>query len=207
MQILTAAHQVFARQGYYEATIATIAKEAGVGKGTVYEYFESKEAIVMALMDLMMADYDEKAKRANEGKIEDPRELIDLLVESVVLPAHMGDSMAFLLDALAQSARGNRKLLRRLGAWFDELSEDLSAAVVRFQKEGKMNPDLRASHIVRTLLAGLDGMMLHLLMFDEPSGSIKIDQASMRQILEYTLLGKSTKKRRNHNVTNEKTKD
>ncbi|MGI6575422.1 MAG: TetR/AcrR family transcriptional regulator [bacterium] len=43
--ILTAARQVFAAMGFHQARIEDIAREAGVGKGTVYEYFSSKEQL------------------------------------------------------------------------------------------------------------------------------------------------------------------
>lgn len=43
--ILQAALKQFAEVGYDRATMQSIAKHAGVGKGTTYEYFESKEAL------------------------------------------------------------------------------------------------------------------------------------------------------------------
>ena len=43
--ILDAAFQVFRTKGYHNAKIQTIAKEAGIGKGTVYEYFSGKQEI------------------------------------------------------------------------------------------------------------------------------------------------------------------
>lgn len=43
--ILQAALQVFSAKGFHPATVDEIARRAGVGKGTVYEYFPSKEAL------------------------------------------------------------------------------------------------------------------------------------------------------------------
>jgi len=43
--ILSAARQVFARQGFAGATIEAVARTAGIAKGTVYLYFRSKEAL------------------------------------------------------------------------------------------------------------------------------------------------------------------
>ena len=43
--IIEAAIKVFARDGLEKGKIADIAKEAGIGKGTVYEYFRSKNDI------------------------------------------------------------------------------------------------------------------------------------------------------------------
>jgi AcrR family transcriptional regulator len=47
--ILAAARKVFAREGYEGATIADIAKEAGVASGTVYLYYASKTDLFAAL--------------------------------------------------------------------------------------------------------------------------------------------------------------
>jgi AcrR family transcriptional regulator len=47
--ILSAALELFAERGFYGTAVPVIAKRAGVGAGTLYRHFESKEAIVNAL--------------------------------------------------------------------------------------------------------------------------------------------------------------
>ncbi len=49
-QIIVAAAGVFAREGFHKATVEEIARKAGVGKGTVYEYFESKDDLFRAMI-------------------------------------------------------------------------------------------------------------------------------------------------------------
>jgi len=49
--ILKAAREVFKQRGYEKAHVAEIAQLAGMAKGTVYLYFESKQAILDALCD------------------------------------------------------------------------------------------------------------------------------------------------------------
>ncbi len=48
-QILTAALAVFARKGYDRATIADIAREAGVAEGSIYNYFKNKSDLLISL--------------------------------------------------------------------------------------------------------------------------------------------------------------
>lgn len=43
--ILHAALKIFSRDGFHKAKVSTIASEAGVGKGTIYEYFYSKNQV------------------------------------------------------------------------------------------------------------------------------------------------------------------
>jgi TetR/AcrR family transcriptional regulator len=48
--ILKAARCVFARQGYADTVVEDIAGQAGIGKGTLYLYFKSKEEIFLAAL-------------------------------------------------------------------------------------------------------------------------------------------------------------
>ena len=58
-RILEAAQSVFARKGYYLSKIEEIAELAGVGKGTVYEYFASKEELYKEMFKLILNRYTE----------------------------------------------------------------------------------------------------------------------------------------------------
>ena len=49
-RLLEAAELVFAEQGYHEASIVKITERAGIGLGTFYLYFDSKQAIFEALV-------------------------------------------------------------------------------------------------------------------------------------------------------------
>ena len=50
-QILDAAKAVFAEKDFHRATIKDVATRAGVADGTVYNYFENKNALILGLMD------------------------------------------------------------------------------------------------------------------------------------------------------------
>ena len=49
--LLQAATEEFAREGYMGANINRISRNAGFAKGTIYNYFESKRALMLALID------------------------------------------------------------------------------------------------------------------------------------------------------------
>ena len=48
LAILDAASRVFASRPFHEVLIDTIAADAGIGKGTIYRYFETKEELYFA---------------------------------------------------------------------------------------------------------------------------------------------------------------
>jgi AcrR family transcriptional regulator len=50
-EILAAANQVFARKGYASTTTKDIANEADLGESTLYNYFESKRDILLAILE------------------------------------------------------------------------------------------------------------------------------------------------------------
>lgn len=49
-QILERAKTVFARRGYHRANVAQICAAAGIGRGTLYQYFDNKRAVLLALL-------------------------------------------------------------------------------------------------------------------------------------------------------------
>ena len=56
-QLLDAATAEFAREGYDGANINRISRAAGFAKGTIYNYFPSKRALMLALIDLIAASH------------------------------------------------------------------------------------------------------------------------------------------------------
>lgn len=54
--------ELFTQSGINDLTIAQVAKTAGVGKGTIYEYFENKEDIVFEILNIFMQQHNEKKR-------------------------------------------------------------------------------------------------------------------------------------------------
>jgi AcrR family transcriptional regulator len=52
-QILLGAAQVFAEKGFHRATTKEIAKAAGISEGTIYNYFDTKRALLVAMIELL----------------------------------------------------------------------------------------------------------------------------------------------------------
>jgi AcrR family transcriptional regulator len=52
LQIMQTALELFAREGYQGSSVARIAKDAGISKGLLYNYFTSKEDLLSSIMKL-----------------------------------------------------------------------------------------------------------------------------------------------------------
>ena len=59
--------ELLLERGIRDITIAQLAKRAGVGKGTIYEYFENKEDIVFEIITVFMSEYEAKLIKTIES--------------------------------------------------------------------------------------------------------------------------------------------
>lgn len=100
LRILDAATDHFARFGYRRASIGEIARDAGVGKGTLYLYFDSKQTLLVAAVS--------REKLALVPVVE----AVYALPESEQLEAFIKATLLFVLESPLSSAllRGDREL-------------------------------------------------------------------------------------------------
>lgn len=54
---------LFVKKGFKNLTISEIANEAGVGKGTLYDYFKNKEDIVFEIVNILLAEHNTKKEQ------------------------------------------------------------------------------------------------------------------------------------------------
>ncbi|QZY53579.1 TetR/AcrR family transcriptional regulator [Crassaminicella profunda] len=64
--IIQAAMKIFCRDGFHKAKVSEIAVEAGVGKGTIYEYFDSKKQLFIEMMKYYADLYYENLTQSME---------------------------------------------------------------------------------------------------------------------------------------------
>lgn len=58
--------ELFFQHGIKDLTISQVAKTAGVGKGTIYDYFKNKEDIVFEIVNILMTEHNiKKSERIN----------------------------------------------------------------------------------------------------------------------------------------------
>jgi len=78
--IMKTALNLFAKQGFYNTTIADIAKEMGMSVGNMYNYFPSKESLAKELLIYSSKRFGNEIKKINEMDIHS-REKIKKIVE------------------------------------------------------------------------------------------------------------------------------
>lgn len=80
-QIIDAAVIVIAENGYHQAQVSKIAKQAGVADGTIYLYFKNKEDILISLFQEKMGNFVEKIEQKIAG-FETAAEKLIVMVET-----------------------------------------------------------------------------------------------------------------------------
>ncbi|MBL7136502.1 MAG: TetR/AcrR family transcriptional regulator [Candidatus Marinimicrobia bacterium] len=169
-RIITAAIQVFAHDGLSNGKIATIAEKAGIGKGTVYEYFNSKEDIFAAVFhnffDQLMTGYLPliEAPMDPKQKIE---AIIDFIYDSMeqLLQSRQSQKwlifMEILLHGFRDSIRGSDKLV--LGKALRDIYDIFKPIIeegIRSANFRQLDPD----YLTFIIFTTLDGLALHYFM-------------------------------------------
>lgn len=114
-RLMEAGRAGFTRAGLAKITIADLAREAGIGKGNFYGFFESKEALFLAVQEQQEAAFKEALLRELEGAASG-RDAVRtlLLVTSKRLDAH--PFLRRLLDPETLAALSLRVPPERLAA-------------------------------------------------------------------------------------------
>ena len=74
-EILAAARRIFAKHGYRRTTIDQVTAYLGVGKGTVYRYFNDKKALFLAVFEQGMGEL-RQAIRSNVEPVVNPKDKV-----------------------------------------------------------------------------------------------------------------------------------
>lgn len=131
--ILRAAHDVFSEQSYHAAGIAAIAERAGVPKGSFYYAFPSKDALVVSLIDHIVAHDCKLITALIEAHTDDPRRGIRAIFEGVRRrAAHDGLHKACLIAKLTLeigpvSEEARAALRRAYATWGGQIAAAIGA--------------------------------------------------------------------------------
>ena len=125
--ILDATDDFLARFGYKKMTIDDLAQAVGIGKGSIYLHFSSKEEIALSHVDRIVERLKTELKRIAARKTS-PEERLRLMLLTRVL--HRFDSVQHYTQSLDDILSAIRpKLLARRKTYFEEEAEILSAVI------------------------------------------------------------------------------
>jgi len=152
-QILEAAVKVFARQGFHQATVAQIAKEAGVADGTIYLYFKNKD-------DILVQFFSFRAKQVFESF----REEVDRAQNSLdklrnLIHRHLAEFQRDRDGAIVyqvethQNSRLAEAQIKEMSQMYRDI---ISEIVEQGQQEGMIRKDLYVGLVKRFIIGAVD---------------------------------------------------
>jgi AcrR family transcriptional regulator len=158
-QIIAAAKEVFARKGFHAATIADIAKQAGLAYGSVYWYFESKDELFLALMAVEEATLRAHIESAMTREIARQHIGGEALARAAVratfefFEADKATVKLLLRDA---NALGDR-FEKQIGEIYDRCIDDIEVFIVAAQESGEViaAPPRMVAHTLAALVGQL----------------------------------------------------
>ncbi len=152
--ITETALKLFAMHGYESTSVSMIAKEAGISKGLMYNYFKSKEDLLKLIigeglkriLDILEVEDEKKIKR------EEIIAFIDINIEALKNnPEYFRLYFSLVLQP---------KVFELMKADFMPLFEKLFTIIANyFSQKGEKNPYVKAQY----LMAVFDGIGIHYI--------------------------------------------
>ena len=155
-QILDAALSVFSSKGFGESTVADIAKEAGIGVGTIYNYYKDKHDLLISLIaDSLISEdlvqiFGTLPARSNEKFMQ------SLLEERLSFGLENAQKMLFLFFEIQRDQRLRRQYVTQVvGPLLNKMEQYILAQVDNgsFRK-------VDARVVARTLAGAIIGNMI-----------------------------------------------
>lgn len=75
-QIVEAATRLMEKQGFHDTSVSALAREAGISVGTVYQYLESKESILLLVLEDVLESYAEEVPAAMADLVDPLERLV-----------------------------------------------------------------------------------------------------------------------------------
>lgn len=162
--ILEAAIAVFARKGFAASRIDDVAVEAGVAKGTVYLYFDSRDAILHAAFNAFEEDLLAGIRpvvETNEPALDRLRQLVHVVVNRFEAEADLTRVLLdFWVAATAATPAGVGIDLARV---YSEYRRIVGELLREAQAEGTVRSEL-SEHAAAVVIAMIEGAMVQWLV-------------------------------------------
>jgi len=163
--ILRSAVKVFAQSGLERGTISDIATEAGIGKGTVYEYFSSKDEIFEAILNAMMDEITGALEQLQGMDLTPTEKMRTFMRMNTEMIFEMQENMLIMVELWAQAVRGQWHGEKNpvLFNYYDRIRDLIILILAEGEQRGEFRP-MNKDGVATLLVAFLDGLILQFMI-------------------------------------------
>ncbi len=184
--IILAALKVFEEKGLSNSTIKEIAETAGIGKGTIYEYFKDKNEIIHNSFF-----YFQKFFEMDMGKIllsnEKGSSKLKNLIRSImsVLRSENNDYLDLMFDFWAEGIKGHEKgvMLTEMNKFYRSYRKLFEDVLREGIKDGSIRKNIDPFETSSIIIGTLDGVMVQWILDKEVIDLKKIEKNLINLIL------------------------
>jgi TetR/AcrR family transcriptional regulator, transcriptional repressor for nem operon len=161
--ILEAATRLMHVRGYQNTSLDDVLSESGVGKGNFYYHFRSKEDLGYAILDQLVAKFQDRTlepcfAEREASRLDQIRCFLDHVLEAQRRSKCVGGcAMGNLASELSDVHEGFRA---RLASVFTAWRARFTTALVEAQARGEIAAACRPEPVAHFLVAGLEGAIL-----------------------------------------------
>jgi TetR/AcrR family transcriptional repressor of bet genes len=160
-QLVEAAIAVIHEQGFANATVARIARQAGISSGMVHHYFKSKEDLLFATMRHLLAELRSDAI-ARLARAAGPDERIRAIIDACFGEEQFEEQVFSAWLALYGNARHSGRLRSILSLYHRRLRSSLVHELRR------LVPEAEAQRLAEGVGAMIDGLWLRYALTGKP---------------------------------------
>jgi len=173
LRLFRCALQLFAERGFPNVTVEDITEAADVGKGTFFNYFESKDHVLGVMAEIQLGKVGEAVTRAESGKQTIYSVLHRLLLRLAEEPGRSPDLARALISSFLAS-KGVRGLVdRNLGEGRKRVAQVVAAG----QKRGEIDSRLKKEMVAIQLQQAFMGTLLLWSLQGQPALEAWIEES------------------------------
>jgi AcrR family transcriptional regulator len=165
--------QLFAERGFSSVTVEEITEAADVGKGTFFNYFESKDHVLSVMAEIQLGKAAEALARAAESKQTIHSVLHRLFLRLAEEPGRSPD----LARAMISSFLVRAEVRKRIALHMQEGRKLGAEIVAAGQERGEIDPLLKKDKVAMQMMQTIMGTVLFWSLHEEPALEVWIEDS------------------------------
>jgi len=182
-RILAAAEELFLTRGLNETSMNDIVEATGLSKGALYNHFEGKEELILAIHERKVEETIEQFTGSTPVAMSAMEKLSRLADLALRLDAHPRTFQASNFEFMAAVSR-NPAARPAINKRHSRLTGFIKAMVEEGQASGEFREDVDAGQVAAILFAAAEGLNYHWATTERPFDPVRVKAALLDLIID-----------------------